>query len=189
MTKRALALCTLVGALSATSAMPGTIRTLEITHENGRYHLVANSFLDAQPEALFDVLTDYDNDAFARISEIYKESGYLPPDKDGTPLVYTVVQGCLLFYCRSMSRVERLEVEKPNVIRTTTLPDRSDFKYSVSEWRLEPEQGGTRVIYRQDVEPDFRVPPFIGPRFLKSTLLRGGSDAIEHLEKLAGGKG
>jgi uncharacterized protein YndB with AHSA1/START domain len=174
-----------VGALVASSGRPGTIRTLEITHEDGRYHLVANSLLDAPPEALFAVLTDYDDDAFSRISEIYKESGYLPPDGDGTPLVYTVVEGCLLFYCRTMSRVERLEVDKPHLIRTTTLPERSDFKYSRSEWLLQPEQGGTRVIYRQDAEPDFPVPPFIGPRLIKSTLLKGGADAIDHLEELA----
>lgn len=189
MTKRLSVLLALVGALFAASGRPGTIRTLEITHENGRYHLVANSFLDAPPDALFEVLTDYDNDAFSRISEIYKESGYLPPDKDGTPLVYTVVEGCVLFYCRSMNRVERLEVERPKVIRTTTLPERSDFKFSRSEWLLEPENGGTRIIYRQDVEPNFKVPPFIGPRLMKATLLKGSADAIANLEELAADNG
>lgn len=173
------------GMLCASSAMPGAIRTLDVTRHDGRYHLVANSYLDAPPAAIYKVLVDYGDDRFGRISEIYKESDYLPPDRDGTPLVYTRVEGCLLFFCRSMSRVERLEVVEPSFIRTTTLPDRSDFKYSRSEWRLEPERHGTRVIYRLDMEPDFWLPPFVGPWFLKRTLLRGGAAAVDRIEELA----
>src|SRR5690606_5872273 len=97
------------------------------------------TYLAAPPAAIYDVLLDYDDDAYGRISEIYKESGYLAPDTDGTPLVYTRVEGCLLFFCRSMRRVERLEAVAPSFIRTTTVPERSDFKYSVSRLRLEPE--------------------------------------------------
>jgi Polyketide cyclase / dehydrase and lipid transport len=189
MIKRAPVLLALLGALAASSGRPGTIRTLEITRSDGRYHLVANTHFDASPEAIYDVLTDYDDNAYGRISEIYKESSYLPPDRDGTPLVYTRVEGCVLFYCRSMSRVERLEADRPRFIRATTVPERSDFKYSRSEWLLEPEQGGTHLLYRLDMEPDFWLPPFVGPMLLKQTLLRGGTEAVDRIEGLAVGEG
>jgi Polyketide cyclase / dehydrase and lipid transport len=185
MTMRGGILLGLFGLLAASSALPGTIRTLHITRENGRYHLVADTHLDAPPEAIFKVLIDYGDDRFGRISEIYKESDYLPPDGDGTPLVYTRVEGCLLLFCRSMRRVERLEVVEPRFIRTTTLPERSDFKYSRSEWVLEPEEGGTHVTYRLEMEPDFWLPPFVGPWFLRRTLLRGGAAAVDRIEELA----
>ena len=84
-----------------------------------------------------------------------------------------------------MRRVERLEVIKPTFIRATVVPDRSDFKYAKAEWRLEPEGNGTHVIYRMDMEPNFWLPPYVGPWFLKRTLLRGGVDAVDHIEKLA----
>lgn len=147
--------------------------------------MVADTHLDAPPEAIYDVLIDYDEDHFGRISEIYKESDYLPPDSDGTPLVYTLVEGCLLFYCRSMRRVERLEVEKPRFIRTTTLPEQSDFRYSVSQWLLKAEGDGTRIVYRLDMEPDFWLPPFVGPWYLKRTLSRGGTEVLARIEQLA----
>lgn len=172
-------------AVCAPSVRPATIRSLDVSRERGRYHLVADTHLDAPPAAIYKVLTDYGDDGFGRISSIYKESGYLAPDSDGTPIVYTRVEGCLLFYCRSMRRVERLEVDAPRFIRTTALPERSDFKYSRSEWTLEPEDGGTKVTYHLDMEPDFWLPPFVGPWFLKKVLLRGGIRAVEQIEQLA----
>ena len=171
-----------MGAL-ATVAYAAQITKLDIDRDSGRYSLYADTFLDAPPEEIFDVLLDYER--FSRISSVYKEHGYLEPAPDGTPIVFTRMEGCLLFYCLSMRRVERLEAERPGHIRTVTLPEESDFKYSVSEWTLEPRGSGTRVIYELEMEPDFWVPPVIGPWYLKRTLRRGGTVAITRIERLA----
>ena len=164
---------------------PATLRTVDVSRQEDRYRVEADTYLAASPEAVYTVLLDFDNDRYRRISEIYKESSYLPPDLDGTPLVYTRVEGCLLGFCRSMSRVERLEVVTPRFVRSRTVPERSDFKYSLSEWTFTPEGGGTRVTYTMEMEPSFWLPPFVGPWFLKKTLLRGAPDAIEQIEQLA----
>jgi hypothetical protein len=87
-----------------------------------------------------------------------------------------------------MTRVERLEVNEPTHIRTVTLPEQSDFKYSVSEWFIEADEGGSRMTYVLEMEPDFWVPPVIGPWYLKRTLLRGGGAAIDRIERLARGE-
>ena len=165
--------------------MPATLRTVDVSRRQDRYRVVADTHLDALPEAIYKVLLDFDGDRYQRISEIYKESSYLPPDSDGTPLVYTRVEGCLLRYCRSMSRVERLEVVTPQFIRSRTVPERSDFKYSLSEWTFEPEGEGTRVTYLMEMEPNFWLPPFVGPWFLKRTLVQGAPAAIHQIELLA----
>jgi hypothetical protein len=65
------------------------------------------------------------------------------------------------------------------------VPERSDFKYSTSEWKLEPEGTGTKVTYRMDMEPSFWLPPFVGPWFLKRTLLHGAPSAVAKIEALA----
>jgi hypothetical protein len=167
------------------STLPATLRTVDVSRNQDRYQVVADTYLDASPEAIYKVLLDFDGDRYQRISEIYKESSYLPPDSDGTPLVYTRVEGCLMRYCRSMRRVERLEVVTPQFIRSRTIPERSDFKYSLSEWSFTAEDGGTRVTYKMEMEPNFWLPPFVGPWFLKRTLLRGAPAAIEQIELLA----
>jgi hypothetical protein len=169
--------------------MAATLRTVDVSRDHGRYHLHADTHLDAPPEAIRAVLLDFDGDRYSEISEIYKESGYLPPDTDGTPLVYTRVEGCLMLFCRSMRRVERLEVVTPGYIRSRALPERSDFAYALSEWRIEPDGDGSRVIYTMDLEPSFWMPPFVGPWFLRRTLLRGAPAAIDQIELLAQQRG
>jgi hypothetical protein len=173
------------GVCYVSASMPATLRDVDVSRRQDRYRVVADTYLDAPPEAIYKVLMDFDGDRYQRISEIYKESSYLPADSDGTPLVYTRVEGCLLRYCRSMSRVERLEVVTPRFIRSRTVPERSDFKYSLSEWTFEPEGAGTRVTYLMEMEPNFWLPPFVGPWFLKRTLVKGAPAAIHQIELLA----
>jgi Polyketide cyclase / dehydrase and lipid transport len=175
----------LVAFAAATSGSPAALNTIDVTREHGRYQVVADTHLDASPDAIYTVLTDFNHDRYRQISDIYKESTYLPPDTDGTPLVYTRVEGCLLLFCRSMRRVERLEVMEPEFIRATALPDRSDFKYSRAEWTLVPEGDGTHLVYKMEMEPAFWLPPFVGPWFLKRTLLQGAPNAVERIEELA----
>lgn len=170
------------------AGVPATVRTIDVSRDEDRYSVVADTHLDARPEAIRKVLLDFDGDRYQRISEIYKESSYLPPDTDGTPLVYTLVEGCLMLFCRSMRRVERLEIVTPEFIRSKAVPERSDFKYALAEWTFEPEGDGTRVVYRMEMEPDFWLPPFVGPWFLKRTLLHGAPAAIERIESLAQGE-
>ena len=162
-----------------------TLRSVDVSEESGRFKLVADTYLDAPPSAISDVLLDFEDNRYSRISEIYKESDYLAPDGDGTPIVYTRVEGCLVLFCRSMTRVERLEVVTPTRIRSTVVPERSDFEYSAAEWTLEAEGTGTRVVYRMEMEPKFWLPPFVGPWFLKRTLLRGAPVAVDRIEELA----
>lgn len=181
---RKTAVC-LVGIGLSSLASSATIRMLDVNKHSGRYELVARTHMSASAEAIFDVLVDYDH--LYRISSVYKETRYLAPDIDGTPMVYTRMAGCMMFYCMNMRRVERLEAEPPFYIRTDTLPEQSDFTYAHSEWRLEPELDGTAVSYTLVLEPDFWVPPVIGPWFLKRTLKRGGSRVIDRIERLANG--
>lgn len=176
---------TIAATLWATPASPATMHDLDVDKRHKRYELVAAAFIDAPPEAIYDVLIDYADNRFGRISRAYKESDYLEPAADGTPIVYTRMEGCLMFYCVSMERVERLEAREPHFIRTVALPERSDFAHSVSEWILEPEGAGTRLLYRLEMEPDFFVPPVIGPWYLKRTLSKGGMRTVDRIERLA----
>src|SRR5918993_33990 len=155
MTFRKILLLVAASLSYVSSSVPATLRTVDVSRREDRYRVVADTHLDASPEAIYRVLMDFDDDRYQRISEIYKESSYLPPDSDGTPLVYTRVEGCLMRYCRSMRRVERLEVVTPQFIRSRTVPERSDFKYSLSEWTFARDGEGTRVTYVMEMEPDF----------------------------------
>jgi len=184
MTSRLVRIVLLAVAAAASGGISAaTIRDVTMEHDGTRYRLTSSTYVDAPREAVFRVLTDYER--FDRISSVYAESRFLPPDSDGTTLVYTRLEGCVLFFCKSVERVERMETEEPAFIRTTADPARSDFRYARSEWHLEPESLGTNVIYEMELEPDFWVPPIIGPWMIKRRLLSGGVDAVARIEGLA----
>jgi hypothetical protein len=175
-----------IGAvLVAAAGSTATIETIDVDLEAGVYSLHAETLLAASPEAISGVILDFDR--FGRISSVYKEYGYLEPQPDGTPTVFTRMESCLMtnLFCKSMTRVERLESAETGYIRTVTLPERSDFRRSTSQWFIEAEGAGSRMTYRLEMEPDFWVPPVVGPWYLKRTLLRGGGAAIDRIERLA----
>jgi hypothetical protein len=178
---------TAIAGLTATTALcAATIDTLDVTRNKGVYSLVADAHLEATPESIYAVLVDYDDNRFSRISSAYKESRYLDPAADGTPVIYTRMEGCVLWYCMTLKRTERLETEKPRYIKSSAIPEQSDFKSSTSEWVLEPDGvGGTNMTYKIEMEPAFRVPPLIGPWYLKHTLSSGGARAVARIERLA----
>jgi hypothetical protein len=181
-TRAAVALSALgAGALAAAA----TIDELDVTRQRGRYSLEANARLDATPESIYAVLTDFDDNAYSRISRVYKESRYLEPAADGTPVVYTRMEGCVLWHCMTLERTERLETDAPRWIKSTALPEGSNFKHATSEWLLEPDGDGTVMSYTLEMEPDFFVPPIIGPWYLKRTLSQGGLRAVTRIERLA----
>jgi len=129
-------------------------------------------------------MTDFEH--LDRVSNTIKESRYLDPDEYGTPLVFTRVRGCAVFICRSLRRVERLEMQPPYHIVTEAIVDRSNVRYSRSEWLLrEDGNGGTIVSYILSFEPKFWVPPLIGPAIIKRMLTQDGTKAVQKMERLA----
>lgn len=181
MIPRGLAL--LVALTAAGAAGAAEIREVTVEHRDGRYYMHSETWFDAPRLGVFDVLTDYDR--FHRISSIYEETRFEPPAPDGTPRVFTRVVGCVLFFCRSMTRTERLETDGPGFIRAVTEAGASDFDHAVATWQLSDENGGTRVIYDIEMEPAFWVPPVIGPYVMKRKLMQGGRDAVQRIEALA----
>ena len=175
-----------IAALAASvAAVAATIDGLDVKRQRGRYSLEAEARLAATPESIYAVLTDFDDNRYSRISRAYKESRYLDPAADGTPLVYTRMEGCALWHCMSLERTERLETEAPYWIKSTTLPEGSNFKHSTSEWVLERDGENTKMTYKLEMEPDFFVPPVVGPWYLKRTLTQGGQRAVVRIERLA----
>ncbi len=169
--------------LASWIARAATLDSVVVTYDSGRYALEAEAYMDAPRESIFAVLVDYER--IGRLSSAYKEYGFMDPAADGTPIVFTRLEGCVLIFCRSLRRVERLEGDGPGYIRTVMLPEQSDFSFGIAQWWLEPEAMGTRVTYHLEMEPDFWIPPVIGPWILQRRLKRGGSVAVGRIERLA----
>ena len=66
-----------------------------------------------------------------------------------------------------------------------SIPEESDFKFSRESWQLIEYEDGTLLIYDFEMEPDFWVPPVVGPFVIQRALRDGAERAVDRIEKLA----
>lgn len=182
---RILCTCGLLNLVSVSAVQSAEILFVTVERDGPRYKLESKTHFDAPRTSVFQALTDFDH--LQSISKTIQESHYIEPDADDTPLVYTRIRACVLFFCRTVERVERLVLEVPRYISTTAIAERSDVSFSLSEWVLtEDKDGGTQVEYSLEFEPGFWVPPLLGPLMIKRMLLQDGAQAVTEIEALAG---
>lgn len=184
--RRRRILAGLVAMLLAAAADPADLREISVEYENDRYHLQSEVWFAADAADLYRVLTNFDD--YERISSAFVEAYDVPADEQGRPRFYTRMEGCMLVFCRSLVRYGYLLLEPRSEIVAVSQPEKSDFKYCKERWRFEKHGEGTLLYYDFEMEPDFWVPPVIGPWIIKRTLRVDGMDAIGRIEALALGK-
>ncbi len=174
--------------LFATVRGAGTaeLQSVTVTVENKHYQMRSEAWFDASAEELFRVLTDYT--LFKNFTSAIVESENVAPDKYGRPQFHTRMEACVIWWCKSLVRDGYLLLNPTSMVMAITDPEVSNFKYSVERWELKKDGNGTLMTYHFDMEPDFFVPPLIGPYFIKRALRSGGVDAINRIEALAQGK-
>jgi hypothetical protein len=175
-------------ALLLFSADAHSADLLEVTVERDekRYRLTSETRFDAKVEDLYRVLTDYD--LFMQFSSVFVEARNEEPGANGNPRYFTRMEGCMLLFCKSFVREGELTLLPNTEIIAIADPDKSDFKYSREQWTLKKVGDGALLVYDFELEPDFWVPPVIGPYIMKRVLRRGGTDAVDRIEALAQGK-
>jgi hypothetical protein len=169
--------------LTTLSAPAAELREIEVVRDDDYYRLRSTAWFINDQQALYEVLTNYD--LFRYFTSAIVESRNLDPDKQGRPRYFTRMEGCVLMWCKSFERTGHLELEPADEIVAIADPEESDFKRSYERWRLQPEKGGTLLIYEFEMIPDFWVPPLIGPFLIQRTLKAGGERALERIEALA----
>ena len=146
-------------------------------------YVASDIVIDAPLPDVYDALLDYDR--FAALSKSFTESRYIEPAEDGTPRVYTRIEGCIWFFCKRIDRYARLEFSPQTWVKSTAEPELSDAEYSVEEWNLSPRGDTTHIYYTHELKPGFWVPPLIGTMVIKRTLKRGSMEAAVRIEQMA----
>lgn len=174
-------------ALAAGTAAAAEIEQLTVERNDGRIEVASVMRLEAPQALVFGALADYDH--FAELSNRYKQSRFIEPAADGTPRIYTEIEGCVWFFCRTIRRNSRLELFPDERIVATVEPEGSDLVYGREEWLLEAADGpATRVTYTHAMEPDFWIPPVIGIWAMRKALESDALKAAGRIEDLALGR-
>jgi len=173
--------------LLALPALAGAaeFRTLEFFKDGDRYRVESDVYLEAPPDGVYRVLTDYEG--FPRLSSIFEEGRVIEPLDDGRGLVFLHMKGCVLFFCRDVRLVERLELTPETRIEMFVDPARSDLEYGWARWDIGPQGSGALVRYEMEMVPQFWIPPVIGPLIIKAVLRSRGQRAAQRLEAIASG--
>ena len=180
---RVAALPVLASLLMLGSANAAELRSIQVDHAKGRYTVSSEVWFDAPVEQVFEVFRQWD--LSTQFSSAISESRDLAADEHGRPGYFVRNEGCLLFFCKSFVRQGYVELEVNEQLRAFANPEISDFRLSNESWTFDGEDGGTVVTYQLLMEPDFWVPPGIGPYLIKRKFRNNGGDAIDRIEAIA----
>lgn len=158
--------------------------SLQVSHEGGLYKMEADAHLAAPPDEVFKVLTDYEH--LTRISPSMVRSTRVRQLDAATALVYTDSRICTFLFCRHARELQRIAETSPLDLNAVVVPQASNnIKSGNATLHLEAEQDGTRMHWELSIEPDFWVPPWIGPLLLSGSLRSESQRSVEGIEKLA----
>ena len=157
------------------------IRQMQVSHEDGRYHIRATAWLDTPRAVVWQRLNAFDD--LASISTSIEESRRLTAPTDAVIDVYTRSRYCVAFFCKTLHNVERITYPSAWRIRADVLAAHSDLAYGLTRWRLEAQDAGTLVHYRSDLEPLFKLPPLLGPALLERVMRAQFTQTITGLER------
>jgi len=159
------------------------LQDVQVDLRNERYFLNSTVYFDVSPQALYDVVSDFDQ--FEKFTSAIVESRNTGPDERGRPGFYARMEGCVLLFCKSFVRNGYLLLSPIVQIVAIAKPEEGDFKFSRERWQLLPDGDGTIMIYDFEMEPAFWVPPVIGPFYIQRALRGGAERAVNRIEALA----
>ncbi len=104
-----------------------------------------------------------------------------PPDKQ-TTRIQIILENCILLFCQNILIAEDISVDDDGDITARILPGWSDMRSGKSRWHFEEVDGSVKVSLDSEFEPDFWIPPLVGPILLQSDLKNHLRHFLENLE-------
>jgi ribosome-associated toxin RatA of RatAB toxin-antitoxin module len=177
----------LIGAAAALILSPMAhaleVERLDVELRDDRYVVEFVGQLEASPEAVHAILTDYAE--YPTLDPRIQESRVLERDQENQVRLYTRMRGCLgSLMCRTMQRVEQVQ-EQPDELLATAILDQSDVRFGVTRSQWQAKDNGTEVTYRLEIMPKFWIPPLFGRRLMISALRSGTLQLFTNVEKEA----
>ena len=173
----------LVAAALFTPVSAGLVHT-DIEVDGNTYRYEFEAMIAAPLEATHAVITDHE--ALKHFNDGVLESDVLETYADGALKRKLLVEQCVLVFCFDLRFIEKVEARGNQQIVATIIPEESNFRRGTATWMLEPigkETTKLRVIAEQ--EPDFWIPPVIGPAVIKHVFREEIRETAENIESAA----
>ncbi|MGQ0698716.1 MAG: SRPBCC family protein [Panacagrimonas sp.] len=177
----------LTGAGGTASAFE--LHEITVVHAGERYRIEMSVSLDVPARDAFGVFSDVSK--LPQINPSVREARVLRENISAGLRVYTNVRMCISFFCRHLEQVQDMQFLPDGTggeIRADVLPERSDLRYGRAHWTLKDCAGRTCLKFDAELEPDFWVPPLIGPWLIQRKLRSEAMETSDGIERLARAK-
>lgn len=171
------------GMFLAQLAIGASFKTFSVSEHDGIYEVRADMQLSAPPRDVRYVILDFNH--LTRITGAVRESRLLDHPATDAWRVFTRTKACIAIFCRTIKQVQDVHIASDGTIVAQAEPAHSDVRSSHTTWKLDPVPGGTRLRWQMRMEPEFWVPPLIGPIMLRHALRAEGEATAQGIEKLA----
>jgi len=165
------------------SAQAMTVKHTDIRHQNGRYYVHFNVLINADKHTVSTLMDDYNS--WPQWSSVVNKVTILKQTDARTSLVKLKLNSCLLFFCKSLKKLQTVTRIAPGHLVTITTKGNKDFRYAREVWHASAEGGNTRLVYDAVMEPDFFVPPLMGRWLISSRIRKALQQSIAKLEQMA----
>jgi hypothetical protein len=169
--------------LAASTAFAMHVLEVGAARHGERYTMAAEVHVRAPPNTVFRLLADYDR--WTRLSPAIRQSRELVAFADGRHRVESVTRACVIFFCSEVHQVQDVREFARRRIIATTLPLRSDLRYGMVRWRIEADGTGSRLFVNVELEPNFWVPPLIGPWMIDRAMRQRVMEISSSIERLS----
>jgi carbon monoxide dehydrogenase subunit G len=172
--------------LTISQAQAGSVEHIEVWSRSDLYGMGLRARLDAAPDVVRDLLTDYER--LGRINPSVKQSHVVDAPAPGTHRVRTLIELCVWVFCANLDQVQDMTLSADGELVATIVPEHGSFLSGWARWRFEPDGDGTRLSFDTELEPDFSIPAVVGPWLLQYTMRREAVVTVQGLERLARAK-
>jgi hypothetical protein len=178
--------CVALGALLCSTAQAFEIEHVESKYQDKQYRLALTMVLDAAPDRVQSILRDYAN--YPKLDPRILEAKVLERAAPNEALLYTKLQACFAFFCRSVKRVERVR-EFDDDLQATVIPGQSEVTSGETRTQLSAigtdKDAKTRVTYTTGIAPGFWIPSIIGRPLMLRTLREASIELFRNVERQA----
>lgn len=161
----------------------GRVDSVSVSHENKQYSVAVSAWVDLKQPDLMALLTDYPR--VSKVNESIQSVEILPAPAANITRLKAQLKICVWFYCRQLTQVQDMNLLGAGHLQAVMLPEPSDYKYGLANWRVISEGQGSRLLFDVTVEPDFWVPPVVGPAIIKRKLKQEAVETVIGIESLA----
>ena len=164
-----------------------TLNQASVEFTDGNYRMAFDVEVNAPRSEVYRLLTDYEH--LPRLNDMVRESHILPSSDPGDRTRETILQFCLMFFCNSVTIVERLLENGTDTITASVIPEQSDLKYGETEMFIRAvNEKQARIQYASSIEPAFWIPPVIGPWLVRKKMEAELGVMIQRIESLVNEK-